>query len=264
MIEAFEEKEKKDEKEEELRPINPSTKRPLDPMKQPGYYPGYSTLSQRKFWDATTRRLGEDRVYNVPEIRFFTNMEAALMQAVADRVIPQDDRLPAYRIPIVPYIDQRLHKNEINGYRYADMPPDREAYQLGLKAIDETAYAIHKKPFLDLGQLEQDEVMKSLHDGKKIAAHDVWEKMNINRFWHLILQDCIREYYAHPYAWDEIGYGGPAYPRAYMRLENGQPEPWEKDEKRYEWQAPPNSLSDRYEETGAGAETTHYGQGGTH
>jgi hypothetical protein len=37
-------------------------------------------------------------------------------------------------------------------------------------------------------------------------------------------------YYAHPYAWDEIGFGGPAYPRGYFALNNGAPEPWEAKE----------------------------------
>jgi hypothetical protein len=27
--------------------------------------------------------------------------------------------------------------------------------------------------------------------------------------------------YAHPYAWDEIGFGGPAYPRGYGALNFG-------------------------------------------
>jgi hypothetical protein len=51
-------------------------------------------------------------------------------------------------------------------------------------------------------------------------------------------------YYAHPWSWDESGYGGPAYPRAYMRLERGEPEPWEVEECRYEWEAPRAALSD--------------------
>jgi hypothetical protein len=34
-------------------------------------------------------------------------------------------------------------------------------------------------------------------------------------------------YYSHPYAWDEIGFGGPAYPRGYFALNHGEPEPWE-------------------------------------
>jgi hypothetical protein len=28
----------------------------------------------------------------------------------------------------------------------------------------------------------------------------------------------LAAFYAHPWAWNEIGFGGPAYPRGYMRL----------------------------------------------
>jgi hypothetical protein len=64
----------------------------------------------------------------------------------------------------------------------------------------------------------------------------------------LIVSDAVDAYYAHPWAWDEIGYGGPAYPRAYMRLERGEPEPWEVEEQRYEWEAPAGTLSDETED----------------
>lgn len=233
-------------------------------LKQPGYYPGYSTLSQRNFWDAATRMTVEDRVYNVPKIRFFSPEELPLMTAVCDRILPQDDRLPEFRIPVVNYIDQRLFENRISGYRYEDMPEDREAHRLGLQAIDKTARAIHQVRFADLDSLKQDFILKSIHDGKQLAAREIWARMSIDRYWQLLVGDCVTAYYAHPWAWDEIGYGGPAYPRAYMRLEGGMPEPWEVDEKRYEWSAPSDSISDAYEETGAGSETTHHGQGGTH
>ncbi len=245
------------------RVIDPSSGKRKEPVEQPGYYPGYRTLSQRNFWDAATREEIENRVYNVPEIRFFTPEELPLMVAVCDRILPQDDRLPEFRIPIVHYIDERLFENKIDGYRYEDMPPDREAHRLGLKAIDETAYAMRGKPFLDLDCLSQDLVLKSIHDGEKVAAHDIWLRMSIHRYWHMLVQDCVTAYYAHPWAWDEIGYGGPAYPRAYTRLEDGLPEPWEKDEQRYEWAAPANSVSDVFEESGGRTGTTHHGQGGT-
>ncbi|MDQ2679511.1 MAG: gluconate 2-dehydrogenase subunit 3 family protein, partial [Candidatus Eremiobacteraeota bacterium] len=72
-------------------------------------------------------------------------------------------------------------------------------------------------------------------------------------------------YYAHPWAWDEIGFGGPAYPRAYMRLEHGEPEPWEVRERRYEWIAPAASLSGEYEVVAGNEEHLGSpGQGGTH
>ncbi len=232
--------------------------------KQPGYYPGYRTLSQKAYWDAATRQEIEKRVNQIPEIRFFSDQELPTIAAVCERIVPQDDRLPEWRIPIVNYIDERLYENEINGYRYEDMPPDRDAHRLGLLAIDQTAREIHGQPFTALDRLKQDFLLKSIHDGKKLGAQDIWARMSIHRYWQMLVGDCVSAYYSHPWAWDEVGYGGPAYPRAYMRLEGGMPEPWEVDEERYEWTAPLDSISDAYEETGAGTETTHHGQAGTH
>ena len=232
--------------------------------KQPGYYPGFSTLRQRKFWDAATRATIEDRVNNVPAIRFFSLEELPTIGAVAERILPQEDRPPEFRISIVNYIDQRLFTNRIHGYRYEDMPSDQEAYRLGLRAIDETAKAIAATPFAGLDVLNRDLILKSLHDGKKLAAHEIWARMSIKRFWELLVGDCVAAYYAHPWAWDEIGFGGPAYPRAYTRLEGGLPEPWEVNEQRYEWAAPSDSISDVYEKNGSGEEQSHPGQGGTH
>ena len=247
-----------------LLPLDPRTNQSRPQMKQPGFYPGHHTLSQKKFWDATTRKVVEDRVSNVPPIRFFTPTQLEIITAVCDRVMPQDDRLSEYRIPIVNSIDERLWKNEISGYRFEDMPEDREAYHLGIRAIDLTALSVFGRHFIELAPIEQDSILKSIHDGKKLAAHEIWKQISIDRFWHLLVQDCVAAYYAHPWAWDEIGYGGPAYPRAYTRLEGGLPEPWEVDEQRYDWIAPPSSLSDKYEETGASSETPAHGQGGTH
>jgi hypothetical protein len=246
--------------------LDPKTRTKITPRKQPGYYPGYSTLKQQKFWDAHTREVVLKRVKEVPPIRFFTQSEARLMTAVVNCIVPQDDRDENFRIPITNHIDERLYANRIDGYRYEDMPPDQEAHRLGLRAIDETAIAIHSQPFVELDRLKQDFILKSLHDGKKLAAPQIWSRMNIERYWRLLVQDCVQAYYSHPWAWDEIGYGGPAYPRAYMRLENGEPEPWEVEEQRYEWAAPINSISDRYEPARASDEqhSSHPGRGGTH
>ena len=81
----------------------------------------------------------------------------------------------------------------------------------------------------------------------------------------MLVSDCCAVYYAHPWAWDEIGYGGPAYPRGHMRLEEGEPEPWEVHERRYECCAPAETLSAAEEAHEAGQEhQTHHGQEGTH
>jgi hypothetical protein len=73
--------------------------------------------------------------------------------------------------------------------------------------------------------------------------------MSIGRFWQMLMQDALESYYSHPWAWDEIGFGGPAYPRAYTRLERGEPEPWEVEEKPYAWEQPDYAVSDVTEDT---------------
>lgn len=245
-------------------PTDPKTSRAIRNLDQPGYYPGYSTLGQQKAWEKATRHTVVERVRSTPEIRFFTAAQAETLAAVIDRLIPQDDRAESRTIPILPAIDERLYKNELNGFRYEDMPPDREAYQLGLSAIEEMAQQRFHASFASLAVARQEELLKSLHDGKPDPPHPAWKRMPVHRFWALVMEDCVTAYYAHPWAWDEIGFGGPAYPRAYIRLENGLPEPWEKDESRYEWDAPVDSVSD-IDITGAPPEHgSLHGHGGTH
>jgi hypothetical protein len=249
--------------ERERRPVDASGA-PLPARAQPCYYPGYSTLSQEPFWDEATRKVVLSRVHDVPPIRFFTPDEAKLMKAVLDRVLPQDDRDEEHRIPLVNHLDARLFEDRHDGYRFEDMPPDGEAHRRGLAGIEAAARSLHGKPFLDCSPREQELVLRGLHDGKPAGGHEVWERMPVHRFWLLLVKDACEAYYAHPWAWDEIGFGGPAYPRGYFRLENGQAEPWEVDERRYEWRAPPDSPSADPSPIAGSREHLGSSQGGTH
>ena len=248
------------------QPIHPETRQPLPWQKQPGYYPGFSTLKQQAFWDKATRAKVLKRVQETPPIRFFDPREASLMEVLAAHILPQDDREPSRRIPIVPLIDERLHRGRIPGYRFSTMPPDGDAYRLGFQAISKIASQSYGGKFEELSWREQEELLKSIHDAApKKGAEEIWEKMPVERYWALLVQDCVEAYYAHPWAWDEIGFGGPAYPRAYMRLEHGEPEPWEVEEVRYEWLAPVDAVSDPKEpDIAAHREHPPQGQGGTH
>ena len=126
-------------------------------------------------------------VHRVPPIRFFTAEEAHLMEAIAAHVLPQDDRLPARRIPIVPRIDERLHKGRIHGYRFAKMPPDGDAYRLGFKAIEQMAKQTYGRMFLKLSWREQDELLLSIHDAKPCGARrrsgKRWKCIATGRCW---------------------------------------------------------------------------------
>ncbi len=255
-----------DEETASLSPLkDPATRANLPERKQPGYYPGFSTLAQQKYWDPATRMLIQSRVTRSIPIRFFTPDEEKTMRAVVDRVLPQEDRQQAHRIDVLSGIDERLFENRLEGYRYADMPPDQDAYRLAARAFEQMAHEQYGQPFHALDTLRQETLLRSVHHAEPLSAKELWSQMNIARFWTMLVADCCSVYYAHPYAWDEIGFGGPAYPRGYMRLEEGEPEPWEVEEQRYEWSAPDDTLSDVEEAHGTGGEhQTHHGQAGTH
>ncbi len=251
-----------------LCPQNPDTGEPLAPRQQPGYYPGFSTLSQSPFWDDATRKVVEKRVEHPPARKFFSQDAWAFWTSVFAHLIPQTDRTPDRQIPIVAALDHRLAQNQTVGYRYESMPHDRVVYEVGMEAIDREAEHRYRGKFLVLPHFQQDLVLKAIHDGHPEAAPEIWKKMSIHRFWQMIMSDAIDAYYAHPWAWDEIGFGGPAYPRAYTRLERGEPEPWEVEEKRYDWVAPASAVSDEVDSTPShhteAGQHSHYKSGGSH
>ncbi|HLZ25226.1 MAG TPA: gluconate 2-dehydrogenase subunit 3 family protein [Ktedonobacterales bacterium] len=231
-------------------PRDSKTGNPILPTAQPGYYPGFSTLRQQAFWDEATRAVILKRVTEIPPIRFFSPEEHGVMVAVTSRILPQDDRDDAHKIPIVPFLDEKLLEDTINGYRYETMPPQRETYRLFIKGVQAIAQHVFHMPYEELRADHQDYVLQSIHDGTPPAGDEFWSQLSLSRLWQIVVNDTVHIYYAHPYAWDEIGFGGPAYPRGYMRLHHGEPEPWEVEERRYEWDAPPLALSDTYRPIG--------------
>ena len=244
---------------------DPSTGKPLIGKQQPGYYPGFSTMAQERFWDAATRLVVHTRLRERKPIRFFDEEEARTMRAVVARILPQEDRAAERRIDVFAGIDERLFENTLEGYRYEDMPPDQEAYKLAAQAFEQMAREEYGQSFHELGTMDQEKLVLTIHDAEPRSTTKLWGRMNIERFWTMLVSDCCAVYYAHPWAWDEVGFGGPAYPRGYMRLEEGEPEPWEVDEKRYGWDAPADTLSDREEAHGSGKQhQSHHGQVGTH
>ena len=247
-----------------LLPRDPKTQEALPPTRQPGYYPGFSTLSQSPFWDDTTRKVVDERVVSPPVRTFFSEDAWNFWTEVFAHLVPQTDRTPDRQIPLVPALDHRLAQNKTEGYRYADMPQDRVVYEIGIEAIDREAEHRYAGKFRVLPYRQQDLVLKAISDGKPEAAPEIWKRMSVKRFWQMIMTDAIDAYYAHPWAWDEIGFGGPAYPRAYTRLERGEPEPWEVEEKRYSWLPPALAASGEVSKPADDDTQSHSGSGGTH
>ena len=104
-------------------PRDSASGEPLPPTPQPGYYPGFSTMSQKNFWEDATRKVVTMRVEQPPPIRYFTPEQASFWRAVFDHLVPQHDRTPNRRIPLVEPLDERLYRNRGVGYRYNPCRP---------------------------------------------------------------------------------------------------------------------------------------------
>ncbi len=193
---------------------------------------------ERRFRDGVNPAVCTPSVANQPPIRFFSAYEEKLLQAIIDRLLPRDDCWPTKRLAILPMIDHRLDKHALNGFRYQDMLPDRDAYCDGLRAIDEMARERHGSPFAELSVRSQELILKSLHDGVPDPPHEVWKRMPVHRFWNMLIEDCADAYHALPWARNERGFGGRTCPPGSMHLDCRLAGSQDVNEVRYGWSAP--------------------------
>ena len=148
------------------------------------------------------------------EPQFFDADTYLLLQAVAARIFPQPDR--AAPIALAPAIDQRLLAGTADGWRYDAMPPDREAYRLGLGGINQAAQAQFNQLFVELSEAEQNVIIGQLAAGKAAGAN--WQQLPQHRFFEELLAELTESYYAHPLAQEEIGYVGMADVPGWQRI----------------------------------------------
>ncbi len=188
-------------------------------------YEGFDPLGQARNWEDRTREVVLRRLEHVPPIRFFTRDQADALDAIAERVLPQDDRRPADRVPITPFIDEALFNDDTDGFRKPDMPWDQQAWRWGLTGIDETSQKRYARPFVNLSTDQQDDVLSAVQAGE--AEGPTWERLPAPKFFSKLTQQIVSVYYAHPAAWAEIGWPGPASKRGYMRTGYGKIDPWQ-------------------------------------
>ncbi|MBV1795671.1 gluconate 2-dehydrogenase subunit 3 family protein [Siccirubricoccus sp. G192] len=196
-------------------------------------FPGYDVLAKRDTpsWNPQTRRVIEERLALPPQAHgFFTEAEWRTLNAVCARILPQPpDR--ADPVPIAALLDQQMQQNRGDGFRQADMPPLREAWRRGLAAIEAEARLRHGAAFHALAAAQQDALLHSIQQGEVRAAE--WQGLPVAHFFKArLLHDIVDAYYAHPTAWNEIGFGGPASPRGYVRMGFDRRDPWEAVERK--------------------------------
>ncbi|HWF54553.1 MAG TPA: gluconate 2-dehydrogenase subunit 3 family protein [Solirubrobacteraceae bacterium] len=169
-----------------------------------GRYPDFDVLRYRRHWDELTRTVLVERAEQPPGYRFFDEREQRTLGAFLDVVLAQDAEP---RIPVLEMIDAKLHAGQLDGYHYEDMPSDDETWRRvatqldGFDSLDGEAQRVLVARFAG-GELE-------------------WEGLNVARAWGVVMRAVLAAFYSHPWAFNEIGFRGPAYPRGYMRRNMG-------------------------------------------
>jgi hypothetical protein len=196
-------------------------------------FPGYDVLAKRDTpsWNEQTRRAVDTRLATDPEEhRFFTEAEWRTLRAVCARIMPQPaDR--ARPVPLPAMLDRQVAEGRGDGFRLAWLPPLQEAWRRGLAALEAEAQARSGMPFDALAAEAQDALLRDVQHGQ-VRAQAAWEGLPPAQFFKArLLRDIVDAYYAHPTAWNEIGFGGPASPRGYVRLGLDRRDPWEAEER---------------------------------
>jgi Gluconate 2-dehydrogenase subunit 3 len=198
-----------------------------------GRFPGFDVTAQSQRWDPVTAGVVLARLGMPPDIRFFTPEEEAIATALCDQLLGQDRPRadepsraaePAEPlVPLVQMIDARLAEQETDGWRYADMPEDGQAWRDTLAYLDADAHDKYGRGFARASSADQHAILQAVQD---LAAGE-WHGRSAAHVWSLWTRYACTAFYAHPSAWDEIGFPGPAYPRGYKNAGVDKREPFE-------------------------------------
>jgi hypothetical protein len=184
-----------------------------------GRFPGFEVLSQQTHWDPVTAELVSARTEPPTRPAFFTGAEQASAEALLNQLTGQGDE--PLGVPVMEMVDARLAAGETDGWRYADLPEDGQAWRDSLGYLDKDAHARCGTSFADAPGPDQLAIIQAVQDSSE------WHEMNAPRVWSLWTRYACTAFYSHPYAWSEMGFPGPAYPRGYKNAGVGKREPFE-------------------------------------
>lgn len=219
-------------------------------------YPGYDVLRKRDTpsWDEITREVVDQRLAQRNTPRFCNDAQWRALDALCTVIVPRSrptkknaaldattknnatgkatsdaNRWDEPSVPVAALVDMKLFHDGRDGYRDARLPPLRDAWRIGLAALDAESRAAYGAAFADIDEAHQREIVTRMQRGELNDA--AWQGMSCKVFFSMrVLHDIPSAYYAHPQAWNEIGFGGPANPRGYVRMQANRRDPWEPSE----------------------------------
>jgi len=202
-------------------PFRPSAQRAVTPQNR-GRFPGFDALGEVHRWDDVTAGVVLSRLAPTTDLSFFTLAENGAANALLDLLLHQDGEP---KVPVVALVDARLAAGETDGWHYDDMPEDGEAWRRSLAALDEEAGELAGRPFARLDPDQQASIVQRIQDLGSDGKG--WHGMNAEHLWSLWTRYACAAFYSHPWAWNEMGFPGPAYPRGYKNPGVDAREPFE-------------------------------------
>jgi hypothetical protein len=187
-----------------------------------GRFPGFDVLNQAPHWDQVTKDLIEARVRTSPPVvTFFNDNERGCAHALLNDLTGQDrDDAP---VPVTQMVEARLAAGETDGWRYADMPEDGQAWRDTLGYLDADARARYGTSFAEAAAENRHRLIQAVQD---LSGED-WHGLPAKHVWSLWTRYACTALYAHPDVWAEMGFPGPAYPRGYKNIGVDKLEPYE-------------------------------------
>ena len=183
-----------------------------------GRFPGFDVLDSVDVWDDVTAGAVLARLSHPTGLAFFTPAEVAVARPLLDLLLDQDGEP---RVPVLEEVDRRLALGETDGWHHDDLPGDAQAWRDTLAALDEDARDRFGHGFGELPAPQQAALVEAVRQA------GTWHGVAAAHVWSLWTRYACTAFYSHPWAWNEIGFPGPAYPRGYLHLGIGARERWE-------------------------------------
>jgi hypothetical protein len=200
-------------------PYRPPGKHAVTPQNR-GRYPGFDVLDQVDVWDSVTAGVVLARLGPPNDLSFFTPTEVAIALPLLDLLLAQDTEP---RVPVLPLIDLRLATGQTDGWHYDDLPEDAVVWRRSLAFLDDDAHERCGQGFAAATSEEQAALIQAVQN--RSGGH--WHEYPATQVWSLWTRYACSAFYSHPWAWNEIGFGGPAYPRGYLNPGVDAREKWE-------------------------------------
>lgn len=199
-------------------PYRPPGRHAVTPQHRGDRFPGFDVLDSVDVWDDVTAGAVLARLSFPTGLSFFTPAEVAVARPLLDLLLAQDGEP---RVPVLELVDQRLAVGETDGWHYDDLPEDAQAWRETLAALDKAAHDRSGSGFAELAVSDQSALVD------EVRRADTWQGFVAAHVWSLWTRYACTAFYSHPWAWNEIGFPGPAYPRGYVNPGLDARERWE-------------------------------------